>query len=270
MENLDVSTNMTTGVAMPVNNNPTQNSPEVKSTEIQELDAPEIIEIENIDKVLIEDESVSTSELLLKAAKEEGFEKALTDFANDESEEKLPEEKTDDDKDETVEGEEVEEEEVMEVKTPEELFEEERIQLVERVNTLEEKVGELMEETKQLSEKVKSAEETAQLSREMMLQMFALLYEMIKKEEDEKKKVSFLEILIDFIGKFMQTLVDPEKELNKEEKPVSQEPKDSSNTSPDIEKIMQLLEKRTGENHASASEQQPIDMPKNTEVSLVA
>jgi hypothetical protein len=279
MENIETPTNMTTGVAVPVNNNPSFGSEPEEGTIIEQVrqDENTVVpdEVQEIGEIAKENESVNISDLLLKTAKEEGFEQALVALANNELDEKMPEDaqpQADEDNSEFEKknDEVVDEKEEKEVEPVELTVEEEREQLIARVNSLEEQVGELMEETKELSERLKSAEAMAQLSKEMMLQMLALLYEMIKKEEDEKDKVSLLETLIALIGKFMMTLVDPEGEDKKEEKKVQPEPEKKGTVTPDMKKVMQLLKKGTAKSQASKLPPRAEKMEASTEVSLAA
>jgi hypothetical protein len=154
------------------------------------------------------------AEMLFKSAKEEGFEEALTHLAegdfNAVSDEKPAE------WDETLKNGPVTKE-VLEGDV-EEVPEKEREELLGKIETLEEKVAGLVGRNEELQERLVKSEERAQLSQEMLFEMFKYLYELAKKEEDDKKKLSLFEVLLSLIAKFMITVVDPDAKIENEKK----------------------------------------------------
>ncbi len=162
------------------------------------------------------------AEMLFKSAKEEGFKEALTHLAEGDFEE-VAEQVT---VEEPIENAATPENENEPIKKDiqegevEEVPEKEREELLEKIETLEGKVSGLIEHNEELNERLVKAEERAQLSQEMLIEMFKYLYELAKKEEDEKKKLSLFEVLLSFIAKFMITVVDPDAKMENDKKAV--------------------------------------------------
>ncbi len=202
-------TPMTNGAAVAVTQPQVEQPVEVGSTN-DTVTSREVFS----DPALEVDTPRDEAEMLFKSAKEEGFEEALThlaegDFEENPVEEAMVEAETSEKdlaKKDSKEGE------------VEEVPEKEREELLEKIETLEGKVSALIERNEELNERLIKAEERAQLSQEMLVEMFKYLYELAKKEEDEKKKLSLFEVLLSFIAKFMITVVDPDAKIEDDKK----------------------------------------------------
>lgn len=186
----------------------------------------------------MENEAENTAGLLLESAKKEGFFESLVHLAKGDFEDSQndPEVSSDlikiepeNDEEEVIEG--------------EEAADTEKAMLLTRIDELESQVADVLEENEKLRSDVKRAEDRAELSQEALLAMFAYLYELAKKEEDEKKKIGLFEALIDLVSKFMLTVIDPEGEFEKKEE--QDEKKESEKEPVSIEKIMQFMKERT-------------------------
>lgn len=157
--------------------------------------------------------ATSVPDRLLESAREYGFEEALQKLADGEFEEAvLKDDEVDDSKDE-VEGEVIE---PTENENGESLKDEEMVTVHEQIRQLEEKVEVLQEENKQLLERAKTAEDTNLANKEIMLALAKALYELAKKEENEEKKMTILEILFNMMTFFMQEIITDTDEQNKD------------------------------------------------------
>ena len=207
MEDMEM-TSMTTGTAVMVS------QPQIERGEVSSsndtVSSEEVFSDPNLAVETPQDEA----EMLFKSAKEEGFEEALTHLAEGDFEVDSAEEPVEDT---GVSENELAKKDIQEGEV-EEVPEKEREELLEKIETLEGKVSGLIERNEELNERLIKAEERAQLSQEMLIEMFKYLYELAKKEEDEKKKLSLFEVLLSFIAKFMITVVDPDAKIDEEKK----------------------------------------------------
>lgn len=174
-----------------------------------------------------------SADAILNSAKEEGFEEALIHLANGDFDGEIESLKTDDNPDsEEVSLGEPEAEDVNNPK-PEKIQDtdtktkpenedaepsedEERQAVVEKIRFLEEKLDSLEEKNKELSARLMAVENRQALTMQTLLEMAMVLREMVKDEEDEEKKVSLLELLVDMMGNLMIAMFVPDdKEANK-------------------------------------------------------
>ncbi len=221
MEDMEMTT-MTTGAAVTVSQPQTERVIEAPSDD-DTVTSKEVFS----DPDLGVDTPRDEAEMLFKSAKEEGFEEALTHLAEGDFEKISGEELALD----IVEPEnEIERKELQEGEV-EEMPEKEKEELLEKIEVLEGKVSHLIEQDETLQERLIKSDERSQMSQEMLIEMFKYLYEMAKKEEDEKKKLSIFEILLAFVAKFMITVVDPDAKVEngkKEEKTATSTKKPAS------------------------------------------
>lgn len=235
MEDFEM-TPMTTGTAVSISQTPVERTVDVPSSE-DTITSSEVFSDPNLGVDTPKDEA----EMLFKSAKEEGFEEALTHLAKGDFDKTTSEEQPDKDvlTDEAEIAEPVTENEITE-----EITEPEEAEILEKIEILEEKVSHLIEQNEHLQEKLVKSDESAQMSQEMLIAMFKYLYEIAKKEEDEKTKLSLFEALLAFVAKFMITVVDPDAKIENGKK---EEKSDSSIKKPEsFEEMMKFLkEKRT-------------------------
>lgn len=97
----------------------------------------------------------------------------------------------------------------------------EKEMLKERIDELEQQVTNLKEKNVNLFERVQAIEMQRDTSNEALLTLITALYEMAQKEEDERKKVTMFELLIDALSAFMRAMVMPE-EMGKQNKTTSE------------------------------------------------
>lgn len=245
MEDVEM-TPMTMGTAVQVNTP----APGIESfgEEAMVMQEGEIVDSASDTQEVEEAPPVEEADMLLSSAKDEGFEEALThladgDFEKPEQEEELTEEGSVD-----AEVEEAEPAEDME------MDELEKQELIEKINMLEEEVTNLEEKTKELTERLKTTEANLKLSLETLLAMAILMHELIKKERDQKKKLSLFEFLINLMGKLLVSIADPDAEQkdNKKEEPA---PSQAVET-PDIDELLKYLkEKGMGANNVENIQQ---------------
>ncbi len=160
------------------------------------------------DEIIASDEGKNDADALLDRVRDEGMEEALISLGEDEPE--TEEGMATSDNNTQDEEEEVLEETRDKPKTEEEDIE--KIMVLERINELEAKVVDLEGKNQQLAEQLKSTNENLQLSLEVLQQMAVLLRRIIEKEEDEKEKVSLLEIFVAMMGNLLESLAKPEEE----------------------------------------------------------
>ncbi|MDO8269533.1 MAG: hypothetical protein Q7T54_02580 [Candidatus Levybacteria bacterium] len=79
-----------------------------------------------------------------------------------------------------------------------------------RVKDLETQVINLEEKNKNLLEKIQSLESSNTLAMQTLLEMTMVLHEMAKDEEDEEKKATMLEVLVDMMASLMKAMFVPE------------------------------------------------------------
>lgn len=157
-------------------------------------------------------ESISNPEsdvdALLNVVREEGFESAFEYLAEDEgSDSDNSSEKQDEIDDQTQEVENAEFQDTND---------DEKKGVFERIKELEEKVTNLEDKNKEISDRLKGAEDNLRLSLETMQQMVLVLKALVEEEEDERKKMSLLEILVTLMGNLMTELAYPEDESSQE------------------------------------------------------
>lgn len=199
-----IETPMTSGVATPISTAPS--SPiRVESNQIYEVEGS----IRNIEKVIRIPSSNDDfdSDFILESAKEGDFEKTLQDLASDESSNDKTGDKTEGEdngeKDNTVLEEEKEEKTPLEVK-----FEE-----------LTKRFEEQQNELKEVQQKVIQLDEN-KISKEELLEALLILAE-IKKEEDDEKKLSLLELFVMAMTKILVEVAPKESGDYEESQPVS-------------------------------------------------
>lgn len=200
---------MSSNVAVPVGNNTTLEA----RRETSSLDAFEIVEKEGVGEI-----SKGTNEQLaddiLNSAKEQGFEDALTRLANGDFENQgkgMEDEKKDTNEDDIqkLEPEEVDvEEELLKEASP----------LEEQIKELQKKALEFEDNNKELKDRVQALEKSNEMEMQAILQLAQVIYELIKREEDEKKKASMLEIVINIIAELMKAMFIPEDPEAKKQK----------------------------------------------------
>ncbi len=223
MENIETPTQMSVGIPQNVSaqtpgfgDNSESDFASGTSESINNTDIPNESEEADVNVSTI-DSNTNVSDLLLQSAKEEGFEEALTRLANDDL------------------GSENEA-----VETKEEIIGEESDAQEVKIKELETKISGLIQENENLQDKLLKAEDRVDMSQEIIMEMLRTFYEMAKKEEDEKKKISFLEILISLVGLFMQSIIDPESE----KKPIFEKPAEPVEKKPNLVDMMQYLKEQ--------------------------
>lgn len=164
-------------------------------------------------------ENVSTQDMadqILSSAKEGGFEEALQRLADGEfDEEKAIQEEviaTTKDAPEAEEGIieleiDADGEKAQENKEPQE-----REEMIGRIKELEAKVVNLEERNTELFEKVKKVEINNTLATQTLLEMAVIMHEMLKDEEDDEKKISMLELLVNAMAELIKVMFVPEEE----------------------------------------------------------
>lgn len=155
---------------------------------------------------------IEEADMLLSSAKDEGFEEALTHLAEGDFTRDTSDNKTGDEEKQNAEEEEAIEQPIENIDEEENMTDGEKAELVEKIHRMDEQITNLEEKTKMLTEKLKISEANLKLSLETLLAMAQLMKEMIKKEKSKKKKLSLLEFLLQLMGNFLLSIVDPEGE----------------------------------------------------------
>lgn len=245
MEDMEM-TPMTTGTAVSVSQPQFEREADVSPQE-EAITSKEVFEDPNLGV----EEPTDEAEMLFKSAKDEGFEEALTHLAEGDFETGVIEEEPEEGlSDENTEGD--DRKKIVESKSEDEI-ETEKEELLAKIDVLEEKVSHILERNEELQERLIKAEERADMSQEMLLEMFKYLYEMAKKEEDEKKKLSFLEALLAIVARFLITIADPDAKVDDGKKEETAAPR--SKKTPTFEEMIKFLNKRAAE--GSTAIQQP-------------
>lgn len=232
MEDFEMTT-MTTGTSVAVAQRSQERAMDVPSSDTV-VTSQEVFSDPNLGLETPRDEA----EMLFKSAKEEGFEEALTHLAEGDFERDVQEELIDENVDEEM----PEEFEFSGEDTSQEVLEEQRDVLLEKIDVLDVKVSHLIEQNAILQEKLKKSDERVQMTHEMFIEMFKYLYEMAKKEEDEKKKLGLFEMLIDIIAKFLVTVVEPDTKPQEEKK--SKDETSLSKHTPSFEEMIKFLQEK--------------------------
>ncbi len=214
-------------------------------------------EVENPheEELINESDHKQTADLLLESAKEEGFLEALVHLANGDFEDS--QNYSDETSSDVLELE-FETDDLETIENEEQVIDPQKEELLVRIDQLESQVADVLTKNEKLNLDLQKANERADLSQETLMAMFYALYELAKKEEDEKKKIGLFETLIELVSQFMLTVIDPEGEFNKKEE------NDSNKTEKEpvaIEKIMQFLKNKNSKNTTT-------EMTKDTPIAL--
>ena len=154
----------------------------------------------------------------------DGFEQILTKIADGEF-----------DSEENEENSEPESEEIATV-------EDEVVPVEEEVSVEEEeedkKADELMELTKDMSKNIEKLPQEMQMNIKDFLEMMYLMYQMMKKEKNKRKKASFFEFLLKLVGTFLESLADPETLDKKVQEKENVQDVDDSQEMPSFEEFL--------------------------------
>lgn len=191
------------------------------SAENAEIFKEPIVEEEHVEEESKET-VIETSDQILASAKGEGFEEALIHLAEgdfDPVEDSRVEEGNEIEELSSLgTGNEVDESKkalLPESKNPEDIASETNQEIeqdasVGRIRDLETQVISLEEKNKNLLEKIQGLETNNTLAMQTLLEMTMVLHEMAKDEEDDEKKATMLEVLVDMMGSLMKAMFVPE------------------------------------------------------------
>lgn len=235
---------MTMGVPTTVNSNSVQrlgvsSQEPVANLGNFETNGDSVIARSETTRQSIEIETVedTSADRILHSAKDEGFDEALIHLADgDFDEESLTQEEIPDPE---VSGENNTE------LTPEEM---EKQALMSRVQELEEQVEDLKQKNQELFNEVSKIKENAEVSNQALLMLALALYELAKKEENEEKKISLMELIISMMTLFMKEMFVPEDESGKVSNisKIQEHQTQKKNTkTPTFEQLMTILKTKT-------------------------
>ena len=231
MESMEMPVQMTTNVSTSIGNSVPKSSETIE----MEVAPSNILQNRSGENIQEDIEEVTIANKLLNSAKDDGFEEALIKLANGElevgNENNEPEVLDSDDSPEEF--------------KPEEMLPEEMKPFHEQIVLLEEKVADLEEKNKELLERAKNSEKTNQVNQEIMLALAMALHELAKREEDEEKKISMLELIVNMLTYFMrETMTDYSEVEEKKSEGHTHQKFSSRNKIDGVGRIMQLINEK--------------------------